>query len=101
MGSNKGNDNSVRRMFVPPSGSTDDKLSDNDAKSVEYVIDKILAYGLDASENVLNQIRWYRYIPGDDTWEYPNNLRQGTVRRFHLKNGRPVPDGVIAQATVG
>jgi len=67
----------------------------------QYVIDKIVSYGLDEQDNYMFRIRWYGYTMKHDTWEYPENLPRSAIVTFLLRSKVEIPTEVLDKCQVG
>jgi hypothetical protein len=58
----------------------------------EFVIKRLLSYGVDGDGNVVMRVRWFGFGYDDDTWEPITHLPKLLVERFAKRNMMTIED---------
>ena len=57
-------------------------MEDPRLRQEEYVVDRIVDVGRDAQGGKMYRVRWFGYLPEDDTWESEGNIPKHFIRRY-------------------
>ena len=58
------------------------EVEDPRLRQEEYVVDRIVDVGRDAQGGKMYRVRWFGYLPEDDTWESEGNIPKHFIRRY-------------------